>query len=357
MTLTQALGRLRTPLRPAMDRMQRRMDSIVKPLGSLGLLERHMVKIAGITGTAHPDLQSKAVVVFCADNGVVEQGVAQSTREVTRIVAENLAGGDTCVCAMARVAGARVVPVDVGVAADTAGIPGLAQRKVRCGTGDFSREPAMTRKEARQIVGVGVNLAGELHAQGVNMLATGEMGIGNTTTAAAVAAVLLDLPPQRVCGRGSGLTDRMLARKIQVIGGGVALHRPDPADPLDVLAKVGGLDIAGMAGLCIGGAVYGVPVVLDGVISCVAALVACRLAPGVVDFLLPSHLSEEPAAALVLEELGLRPILNAGLRLGEGTGAVATFPLYDMMSAICETMVTFADEDMEPYRPLGGPAS
>lgn len=352
MNLQDALRAVREPDRSAMAAARLRLDGMMKPLGSLGALEDNWVKLAGITGREVPEVARKAVVVFCADNGVVAQGVSQSGQEVTRLVAENLTRGDTCVCAMARVAGALVVPVDIGVAGDTSAVPGILQRKVAFGTRDFSQQPAMERREARRAVETGIELAGDLKRQGVDLLATGEMGIGNTTTSAAVAAAMLGLPAETVAGRGAGLSDAMLDRKVRVIREALALHRPDPADALDVLSKVGGLDLAGMAGLCIGGAVHGVPVVLDGLISCVAALAACRMAPVVREYLLASHSPAEPAAGPVLEELALRPLLAADMRLGEGTGAVATFPLYDMMAELCRSMLTFTDGGMEPYHPL-----
>lgn len=351
MTLEQALAGVRTLDRREMAETQKRLDSIIKPLGSLGLLERHLVQIAGITGAHQFDFKHKAIVVFCADNGVVAQNITQSGQEVTAIVAENLTTGDTSLCAMARVAGAQVVPVDIGIASDLKA-PGLLRRKIAYGTADFSVEPAMTREQAVAAVEVGIGIAADLQGQGFTLLATGEMGIGNTASSAAVAAALLNLPAARVTGRGAGLSADGLARKITVIDAALALHRPDAGDALDVLGKVGGFDIAGMAGLCIGGAVYGVPVVLDGFISAVAALVACRLCPAVNDFILPSHLSTEPACGLIMDELGLAPPLHAEMRLGEGTGAVATFPLYDMMLAVYNEMVTFTDEAMQPYQPL-----
>lgn len=351
MTLEQALARLRTPDRAAMAETQRRLDSIIHPLGSLGKLETHLVKIAGIIGSADFDFSRKAVAVFCADNGVVAQGISQSGQEVTAIVTENLTTGDTSVCAMARIARADVIPVDIGVAAEL-DIPGLRGCKVAFGTRDFTVEPAMSRAQAERALEVGIDLAAELKASGYGMAAIGEMGIGNTTSSAAVAAALLGLPAADVTGRGAGLSSEGLRRKIAVVEQALALHRPDPDDVVGLLAAVGGFDIAGMAGMCVGGAVSGLPVVLDGVISCVAAAAACRLAPGARDFILPSHRSAEPAGRLLLERLALHPPLDADMRLGEGTGAVATFPLYDMMLEIYNCMVVFDDEQMEPYEQL-----
>jgi len=351
MQVEKALSCVRTPDPSAMRETQCRLDSIIKPLGSLGVMESHLVRIAGMTGSHRFDFSKKGAVVFCADNGVVRRGITQSTQEVTAIVAENLTTGDTCLCAMARVAGAKVIPVDIGIATDLR-LPGLLARKIAYGTGDISSGPAMTRDQAMGALEVGIDLAIALHRDGYRLLSAGEMGIGNTAIGAAVTSALLGLPASETVGRGAGLSDKGLERKIQVVQSALELHRPDPGDPLSILQSLGGFDIAGMAGLCIGGAVAGLPVVLDGFISNVSALLACRLCPGVRHFILPSHLSAEPAAALVMRELELEPPLRAGLRLGEGTGAVATFPLYDMMLEIYSSMVTFDDENMEAYQPL-----
>ncbi len=348
MKLNEALASIKTPSAAAMEKTQRKLDSILKPLSSLGRLEKLLVKIAGITGSDRFDFSKKAVLVFCADNGVVAQGITQSGQEVTAIVAKNLTLGDTCVCAMGRVAGAEIFPVDIGIATDL-DVPGLIDRKIAHGTRDFSAESAMTRDEAERALEVGIDLAVDMKERGYGLVATGEMGIGNTTTAAAMAAVFLGVPAADVTGRGAGLSSDGLRRKVEVVESAVARHRPDAGDPLDVLSKVGGFDIAGMAGLCIGGAVAGLPVVLDGVISCVAALTACNLHPAVREFILPSHTSAEPAGRLLLERLGLPSLLEADMRLGEGTGAVASFPLYDMIAAVYQQMVRFDDVEMDPY--------
>ena len=348
MNLQEALRNILPPDQEAAVRAQIRLDNIIKPLGSLGKFESHLSKVAALIGTEKLDLRRKAVVVFCADNGVVAQGIAQSPQEVTSIVAQNLTTGETCCCLMAKVAGAEVIPVDIGIAADL-DVPGLLARKIAYGTKDFSVEPAMTREQAIAAIEVGIELAGDLKKQGYQMLATGEMGIGNTTTSAAIAAAMLGVPAGAVTGRGAGLSSDGLRRKVEVVANALALHRPDPADPLDVLAKVGGFDIAGMAGLCIGGALHRIPVVLDGVISSVAAVIACALHPDVSAAILPSHVSAEPAGEMVLGHLGLDAPLHAGMRLGEGTGAVATFPIYDMVLQCYDHMVVFSDEDMDQY--------
>lgn len=351
MTLEEVIQGIVPADQEAMSRAKARWDSIAKPLGSLGLLEDAVIRVAGMTGSPDVDLSRRAVVVMCADNGVVARGVTQTGQEVTAIVAENMSSGDTSVCAMSRAAGAEVVPVDVGVARPLTGAR-IVQRNIRRGTADMTLGPAMTREEAVRAVLTGVEVARELRGRGVRLLATGEMGIGNTTTSSAVAAVLLGKPAEDMTGRGAGLSSEGLQRKIQAIETSIAVNRPDPADALDVLHKVGGLDIAGLAGVFLGGALCRTPVLVDGFISSVAALVAGRLCPAAKDYMLGSHASEEPASRLVLSELGLRPFLYAGMRLGEGTGAVAVMPLLDMGLAVYREMTTFEDTNIEAYQPL-----
>ena len=351
MTLEEVIQAIVPADQGAMDRAKARWDSIAKPLGSLGALEDAVVRIAGMTGSPDVELSPRAVVVMCADNGVVARGVTQTGQEVTAIVAENMSSGDTSVCAMARAARAEVVPVDIGTAVPLKGAR-IRQKCVRRGTADMTQGPAMSREEAVRAVLIGVEIARELCGSGVKLLATGEMGIGNTTTSSAMAAVLLDRPVEDMTGRGAGLSSEGLRRKINAIETAVAVNQPDPADVLDVLHKVGGLDIAGLAGVFLGGALCHVPVLVDGFISSVAALTAARLCPACKDYMLGSHASEEPASKLVLSELGLRPFLYARMRLGEGTGAVAVMPLLDMGLAVYREMTTFADTNIDAYQPL-----
>jgi nicotinate-nucleotide--dimethylbenzimidazole phosphoribosyltransferase len=330
---------------------RRRWDAVAKPLGSLGELEGLITRICGITGTPDPSIDRRAVLVFCADNGVVAEGVTQSDQSVTAAVARSLARGTSSVCAMARVAGAQVIPVDVGIA-KTVEEPGLLDRCVRRGTGNLARERAMKRQEAERAILIGAELVREQRERGFNLLSAGEMGIGNTTSSAALAAALLDLPAAQVVGRGAGLSDAGLRRKRAVVEQALTLHRPTLRDPLDTLSALGGLDIAAMVGVYLGGAALGVPVLLDGFISAAAALCAVTLCPAVREHLLPSHCSDEAAGGLLLEALGLRPILHAGMRLGEGTGAVALMPLLDMALAVYRSAGSFADIGMEAYEKL-----
>ena len=335
----------------AMAEAQRRWDSIAHPLNSLGMLERDIIRIAGITGDPNVDLSKKAVVAMCADNGVVAEGVTQTGQEVTAIVTENMSKGDTSVCCMARVAGAEVIPVDIGVARPVTG-ENIRQCCVRRGTANMTKGPAMSREEAAKAVMTGILLVEELKQVGFRLLATGEMGIGNTTTSSAIVSVLLGKDPAEVTGRGAGLTSEGLERKIQAIRTAIAVNQPDSADPLDVLHKVGGLDIAGLAGVFLGGAIHRVPVLVDGFISSAAALVAAAICPAAKDYMLASHASNEPAGRMVLETLGLTPFLHAGMCLGEGTGAVAVMPLLDMGAAVYREMCTFSATDIEAYEHL-----
>lgn len=285
---------------------------------------------------------------MCADNGVVEEGVTQSGQEVTKIVAENFLKEKATASILCKKAGADIFPVDIGIATDST----ILQHKVMYGTKNMAKEPAMTREQAVAAIEVGIAKAEELHAQGYEILATGEMGIGNTTTSSAMTAVYLGLDVETVTGRGAGLSSHGLQRKIHAIKQAIAVNQPDPEDPLDVLAKVGGLDIAGMCGLFLGGAAQQMPVVMDGFISQVAALTAMRLVPECADYILASHVSEEPGANILLKALEKDAFLTCGMRLGEGSGAVALFPILDFASDIYHKMSTFVQADIVEYQPL-----
>ena len=327
-------------------------DTRCKPLRGFGRLEELVVQLAGIQRTVHPSCKKRAIVIMGADNGVVAEGVSQCGSEVTAQVLENMGQGITSVCRMAEFLGAQVFPVNIGMNVDGKS-PLIRNCPVRYGTGNIVFEPAMTREECVRAIEEGIRIVGELKEQGYDLLLTGEMGIGNTTTSSACAAALFGKAPEEVTGRGAGLSSEGLERKVQVIRRALQVNQPDPSDPLDVIAKVGGLDIAGLAGVFLGGALCHTPVLVDGFISSVAALVAARLCPACKDYMLGSHASEEPASRLVLSELGLRPFLYAGMRLGEGTGAVAVMPLLDMGLAVYREMATFEDTNIEAYQPLG----
>lgn len=353
MNLQNAIDRIGPLDAAAMERAQKRWDSIAKPLGSLGLLEKALIQIAGITKSDKIDLSSRAVAVFCGDHGVVAQGVTQCGSEVTAIVAENMTKGDTSVCRMAQVARARVFTVDVGIGRDLE-LPGLLNRKTAYGTKDMTEEPAMTREEAVKALEAGIETAELLAAEGCRLIATGEMGIGNTTASSALASVFLNRPPEEVTGRGAGLSSEGLTRKTAAIEKAIARAglQNGGADALEVLSQVGGFEQAAMAGCFLGGAALGIPVLIDGFISAVSALTAVRLCPAVKGHFLASHVSKEPAGELVMEAVGGRPFLTADMCLGEGSGAVAVIPILDMALAVYDGMSTFAEIAIEEYQPL-----
>lgn len=351
MTLTETLAAIRPVHAADIESAWKRWDSIAKPLRSLGLLEEAVVKLSAMRRGNNVNAERPCVIVMCADNGVVDEGVTQTDREVTAVVTENFTTGATSVCVMARVAGARVVPVDVGVYRDV-NAPGLLVRKVAYGTRNMTKEPAMTRAQAVQAIETGINVTRSLAKEGYDIFATGEMGIGNTTTSSAITSVLLQKSAAEVTGRGAGLSSEGLRRKVDAIERAIALNRPNKDDVLDVLSKVGGLDIAGLVGVYLGGALCGLPVVADGFISCVAALCAVRLCPAAAGYILASHVSNEPAGAMLLNALELHPFLTCGMCLGEGTGAVAALPVLKMACHVFNEMSTFGEIQIEEYQPL-----
>jgi nicotinate-nucleotide--dimethylbenzimidazole phosphoribosyltransferase len=326
-----------------------RWNSMGKPLHSLGKLESLWASLAGIQRTERPQVERRALIVMCADNGVVAEGVTQTGQEVTAIVAENFFDDLTCTSILCKKNHCDKYIVDIGMAVDT---PRTIRKKIAYGTKNMVETPAMTREEAVYAIGVGMELARELKEQGYQLLATGEMGIGNTTTSSAVTSVLLHEPVEAVTGRGAGLSTEGLERKKAAIQKAIQRHQPDAEDALDVLSKVGGFDLAGLAGVFLGGAAAGLPVVADGFISLAAALVAVRLAPACLDYILPSHMSREPGARLLTSALHMEPGICMDLSLGEGSGAVALLPFLDMASEIYYGMGTFADIHVTAYEEL-----
>lgn len=328
-------------------------DRVAKPLHSLGLLEDMIVKIAQIQQTEDVRIDRRCALIFCADHGVVAQGVSQSGQEVTALVARSIAEGTGNINLMASAAQMDVFPVDVGMAQP---VEGVMQRVVQRGTDDFSRGPAMSREKAQAALETGIQLAGEMKEKGYQLIVTGEMGIGNTTASAAMACAFLGASPREITGRGAGLSNAGLERKQAVIEQALQLNKPDPHDPLDVLQKVGGFEIAAMAGAFLGGVKYRLPVVIDGVISAVAALTAARLCPEAVDFMLPSHMSRETAMTRIMDELKLTPVIHADMALGEGTGAAALLPLLDMALKVYHGPHTFKGLGMAAYEKQEGQA-
>lgn len=337
----------------AREAAHRQWASIAKPLDSLGLLETAVEDMAALTLNHKIDISNRALLLLCADNGVVDQGVTQTDYTVTAAVARNAGANRSSVCKMAQVANCRVVPVDMGMR-DPGQIPGVLDRRVDNGTHDITEGPAMSRAQAEQAVLTGVELVEELKAQGAGLVATGEMGIGNTTTSSAAACALLNRPVAEMTGRGAGLSDQGLERKLWAIETALERNRPNPMDPLDVLAKVGGFDIAGMCGIYLGGALHRVPILMDGFISTVAALCALRLCPEAGKAMFASHVSAEPAGRLILDALGKKPLITAGMRLGEGTGAVCAIPMLDMALSLYQDGTTFDGTGIEAYTPQGG---
>ena len=338
-----------TPLVPdAMESARQQWDSIAKPLGSLGRLEDAVVRIAALTGSPRISLSGRSLMVFCADNGVIARGVSQSGSEVTSAVARALADGHSSVSPMARLADCKVVPIDMGIR-DFSGYPGVIDCRIRNGTGDISAGPAMTRAECVHAIEAGIRLVQQQKENGIRLLAVGEMGIGNTATAAAVTAALLRHPPENLVGRGAGLTNEGLQKKKQAVKDAILINRPDPDDPVDVLAKVGGLDLAGMCGAFLGAALCHIPVLIDGMVSAAAALCAQRLCPTASAAMLASHVSAEPSGQILLDALELKPLITAEMRLGEGTGAVAAIPLLDMALSVYSSGQSFEKLGIDRY--------
>ena len=333
------------------DEAKRRWDNIAKPLGGLGVLEDIICAIAGMRGTADVSLKKRTAVIMCADNGVVCEGVSQSDSSVTAAVAEEIAQGRSSVNLLARQFGAEVIAVDIGMCTD-ADNPRILRRKTAYGTHNIAVGAAMTRTGAQAAINAGRALAHELCASGTDIIVTGEMGIGNTTTSAAIASVILGIPPEQSAGRGAGLDSAGLSRKTDIIRRAISLNSPDPRDPVDILAKLGGFDIAGMAGLFLGGEECGMPAVIDGVISCVSACIAQMISPSCRDFMLPSHVSNEPSARLLLDRLGLKAPITAGLHLGEGTGGIMLLPLLDGALAVYNGAHRFNEMNLESYKEL-----
>lgn len=335
------------PVEAARKRAQAKWNAVAKPIGGLGVLEDDIVRIAALRGTEDVRLSRRAVAVLCADNGVAAEGVSQCGQEVTAAVAANIARGVSSVCKMAATARADAFACDLGMACPPA-TPGIVDLHVARGAGNIARGPAMSQEEALRAIYAGIAAAAMLQGQGYDIVAAGEMGIGNTTTSSAIAAVLLDLPAQRVVGRGAGLSDEGLQRKTEAVKRAIAANQPDRDDALDVLAKLGGFDIAGLVGLYLGCAMHRMPVVIDGFIGTLAAVVAARLVPACTVAMIASHVSAEPAARLLLGELGLQPAIDAGLHLGEGTGAVCLLPLLDAALALYNG-TTFEETGIDAY--------
>lgn len=338
--LEETVARIRPVDESARAEAARYLDTLTKPPGSLGKLEDIAIQLAGIEGSLAIDASRKAVVVMAADHGVCEEGVSAFPAEVTPQMVMNFLNGGAAINVLARQAGADVVCVDIGVNACLEH-ESLLVRKVRMGTANIAQGPAMSREEAIEAISHGIELANKLADDGYRLLATGEMGIGNTTPSAAMLTALANIEPELAVGRGTGVDDAGVLRKRDAIRRAIAVNIPDASDPLDVLSKLGGLEIAGLAGLILGAAARRLPVVVDGFIASIAALTAVRIAPNAREYLLPSHVSQELGHRIVLERLGLAPMLDMHMRLGEGSGAALAFHLVEAAVRIMREMATF----------------
>lgn len=327
----------------AMDMARRRQEQLAKPPGSLGRLEELSVQLAGITGKLENQIASKHLLVFAADNGVTAEGVSSAPQSVTRMQTINLTRGKTGAATLCKHFGCGITVCDVGVNGDIRE-PRVLNRKIAYGTRNIAHGPAMTRQQAIEAIDIGAELAGDTAA---DVIGIGEMGIGNTTTSAAVLSVLLDLDAKQVTGRGGGITDDSFQKKLQVIRTAIQVNAPDKTDVIDVLAKVGGFDLAAMCGAFLGCAATRRPVVIDGFISAVAALCACRLCPDVRGYLIPSHASYEIGYTLAMDAMGLKPMLLLGMRLGEGSGCPLAFQVLEAACAILNHMATFEQSGID----------
>jgi len=340
--LEKTLGEIR-PVEAALERAARaRLEGLTKPPGSLGRLEDIAARYCLITGEVQqPVLGRKKIFTFAGDHGVADEGVSAYPKAVTAQMVRNMLAGGAAICVLARHVGAEVCVVDIGVDDPLENAPGLIRRKIRRGTANIAKGPALTRAEAVRAVEVGIELAQAAAAEGVQLIGTGDMGIANTTPSAALFAALLRCPVERITGRGTGIDDATLARKVRVIKQALKINRAQLSSPLEALAALGGLEIAGIGGLILGAASRRVPAVVDGFISSAGALVACRMHPPVRDYLFFSHRSQEAGHAAVLRHLETEPLLDLGLRLGEGTGAALAMPIIEAAVKIYNQMATF----------------
>ncbi len=331
-----------TPVdRDLIMKTQKRLDNLTKPLGSLGRLEDIAKQICGITGKRSPATGNKTIFVFAADHGVTQEGVSPYPKEVTAQMVCNFLEKGAGINVLASHAGARIVVADLGVASDIRPNPALIVKKTGYGTRNMAKGPAMTRAEALAALTAGIEIFGTEFSNGIDIAGIGEMGIGNTTASSAITACFTGLPVDKLTGRGAGLDDAGLRKKIDVINRALAVNKPDPDDPVDVLAKVGGFEIAGLCGVILAAAAHKVPVVIDGFISSAAALVAYRIEPGTKDYMIAAHSSVEIGQKYIFEQIGIEPLLNLNMRLGEGTGAALAMTIVDAAIKVMTQMATF----------------
>ena len=342
-SLSQILREIKPLDEKVMKQARARQDELTKPRGSLGQLENLSIKIAGIKGEITSGFEHKAIIVMAADHGVVSEGVSLYPQEVTRQMVFNFLNGGAGINVLARFVGARVVIVDMGVVGGFEPHPNLICKMIDFGTRDMAKGPAMTREQALDAIQAGIDVVEGEIARGLDIVGTGDMGIGNTTASSAICAVITGESVEKVTGRGTGLAGEQLIHKVEVIQKALELNRPNPKDPADVLAKVGGFEIGGLAGVMLGAAAHHIPVVIDGFISGAAALIAAGLAPGLRDYLIASHLSAGSGHKILLEHLGLSPLLDLGMRLGEGTGAALGMVIVEAAVKTLAEMATFGE--------------
>lgn len=342
--LQETLAQIKKPNQDIERQARQRLDSLTKPPGSLGLLEEIAYRLAGIQGQALPELaKDKLIIVMAGDHGVTDEGVSAFPKEVTPQMVLNFLQGGAGINVLAGQAGARVLVADIGIAGDPLSYAGLISCRVKSGTDNIAIGPAMSREEAGKAIETGIALVQQKVTDRIALVGTGDMGIGNTTPSSAILAVFSGLNPAEITGRGTGINDTGLQHKAKIIAKALEVNRPNPGDGLDVLAKVGGLEIAGLAGVILGCAARQIPVVIDGIISGAAALIAHSLSPISRDYMFASHLSAEPGHRIMLELLGLKPLLHLEMRLGEGTGAALAFNLIEAAVNIINNMATFEE--------------
>ncbi len=323
-----------------------RQDSLIKPIGSLGKLEELSVRLAGITGDISASFEKKAIVIMCADNGVYEEGVSASPQVVTLMQSMNFQKGITGIGVLSKLAHSDLVVVDIGINSDVTSEHFL-DRKIRKGTHNLAKQPAMSREEVLRAIDIGFEEVRKLHENGYSVVGTGEMGLGNTTTSSLVLMALTGCSVEETTGKGAGLTEEAFEHKKNIVRRAYDLHKPRADDPIGVLEKVGGFDIAGLVGVYLGAAYFRMPVVIDGVISAAAGLLAFHLCNKTQDFMVPSHCSEEPGYAVAMKRLGMVPLFNLDMRLGEGSGCPLTFLLIDAAQRIINDMATFEQVAMD----------
>jgi len=341
--LEKAIAGIKGLNKTAMARAQARQDDLTKPQGSLGRLEEMSIRLAGIQGVEKPKIQEKAVIVMAGDHGVIQEKIVDWPQEVTAQMVLNFLNGGAGINVISSAVGARVVVVDMGVATDLDPHPALISKRIAKGTRNMAKGPAMSKDQALAAIEAGLDVLEAEAQKGLDIVATGDMGICNTSPSAAICAVLTGQPVGEVTGRGTGIDEAQLVHKIDVIRMAVEVNKPDRHDPMDVLAKVGGYEIGGLAGVMIGAAAHGAAVVVDGFISGAAALIAVALAPDVRDYLFAGHLSTEPGHRAMMRHLGLKPVLDLDMRLGEGTGAALAIGIIEASARILSEMATFGE--------------